>query len=172
MTSWNADKRATARGNQSTSQLSWRMSNELKIEAGKEYRRRDGKKWRCYATDGAPPWSCHGAVFIDGQWIGSDMSPDPQMSAVRGGDLIGPWTEPITMDWAALPRWIRETDGWIASDCNGDWNGFSGPTKPRQWPRQKTWERCNGQYAVFIPPAYAPKWTGDWRESLTKVPRT
>lgn len=37
-------------------------------EPGKEYRTRDGKRARVYATDGGAKWSIHGAILADGEW--------------------------------------------------------------------------------------------------------
>lgn len=44
------------------------------IKAGETYLRRDGKLWRCYATDGHPIYPNHGAVKEEDGWIQLSMS--------------------------------------------------------------------------------------------------
>lgn len=39
------------------------------IEMGKQYKTRDGREVRIYATDGGGPQSAHGAYLDDGKWI-------------------------------------------------------------------------------------------------------
>jgi len=39
------------------------------IDQTKKYRTRDGKEVRVYATDGAVPYSVHGATLNDGEWV-------------------------------------------------------------------------------------------------------
>lgn len=60
----------------------------MKLEAGKEYKTRDGRNARVYAVDGTVPYVIHGAVKkSDGEWmaavwrenghVGSEVSHDP-----------------------------------------------------------------------------------------------
>ena len=39
------------------------------VNKDKQYRTRDGREVRIYATDGGYPCTVHGAVFIDGKWM-------------------------------------------------------------------------------------------------------
>ena len=77
------------------------------------------------------------------------------------------------MDWTALPKWAN----WIACDESGIWWWYSkrAQVSNKAWTFEPdatlgTGRSYEGCYGAIIPPAYAPKWRGDWRESLTAVP--
>ena len=50
-----------------------------------EYRTRDGRKARVYATDGGAPWVLHGAVWHD-EWIAMQWRADGRDSCGSYGD--------------------------------------------------------------------------------------
>lgn len=145
------------------------MTPELKIEVGKFYRTRSGCKARIYATDGAERIPVHGAFKVNESWISTNWGIDGKhesFSEATPYDLISEWADPVEMDWSALPRWvINSGDGYIAMNEAGDWRAFI----ETPYAGNSVW--MGGVYTCFIPPSYAPKWTGDWRQSLTKVPR-
>ena len=70
-----------------------------------------------------------------------------------------------TMDWSALPKWANK---WIAADSTGYWYGYR--ARPRVDETEGEWE-WTGDDAVHIPPAFAPTWQGDWKDSLTEAPQ-
>ena len=73
--------------------------------------------------------------------------------------------EPVTMDWSVLPRWATH----IAYNrtCTSWWWYTLEPIL-----LDDEFDIGDEGDCGLIPPAYAPKWTGYWRESLTEVPRT
>ncbi len=72
----------------------------MKLEAGKFYRTRDGRKARIYAVDGAGQYPAHGAILCDSVWFMSIWtaygSSDFRGNGTVGDvcDLVSEWTEP------------------------------------------------------------------------------
>jgi len=63
------------------------------IDIDKEYRTRDGREVRIYATDGCDPHSVHGAFLSDGEWHLTGWKSDGKVvcsgkNASRSIDLI------------------------------------------------------------------------------------
>jgi hypothetical protein len=134
----------------------------MKIEKGKFYKSRDGRKWEVLTTErnsGDYPivaisedgdiesFSINGHIIID-----NDDDED---------DLIAEWTEPVEIPWRDYPTWCK----WVAMDKDGEWCGFV--NIPRQ--------RSDGWYSMdvsfYIPTDYTPRnFTGDWTESLFERP--
>jgi len=46
------------------------------IDQKKQYKTRDGREVRIYAVDGCDPYPIHGAINVDGKWIGSAWKSD------------------------------------------------------------------------------------------------
>ena len=138
----------------------------MKIEVGKFYRTRDGRKARIYALDGTDEYPIHGAIlYLNGEWgsyvwnnAGCYLPTQPHPS-----DLVSEWIDKPEVDWSAMPRWAE----WVAMDKDGEWTFFS--AKPSMdigcW-----WSDGDVTYLAEIPPSYAPKWDGDWRDSLVRRP--
>ena len=138
--------------------------NDMKIEVGKLYRTRNGRKVRIYATDIEGELPIHGAFYCpeDSLWkvnawrengIDVDYCPD--------FDIIGVWKEPLDFDPDCLPAWAE----WIAMDEDRGWRWFE--DKPLLY----TFGRwvCQKLYGV-IPKEYSPKnFKGYWNESLFSV---
>jgi len=136
----------------------------MKIEVGKYYRTRDGRKARIYAVDGREGSNIHGAVLNEIGWETSTWAITGQwVSGKTSRDLISEWTDRPEVDWSAMPRWAE----WVAMDKDGEWTFFS--AKPSMdigcW-----WSDGDVTYLAEIPPSYAPKWDGDWRDSLVRRP--
>ena len=72
-----------------------------------------------------------------------------------------------TMDRSLLPAWANN---YVAMDADGEWCAYrSMPEKREYQHREGIWMPTGNpstpQY-VRIPDEFAPKWTGDWKESL------
>lgn len=67
----------------------------MKIEVGKTYRTRDGRKVRIYAVDGDSGRPIHGATYSHGEWYAACWTNDGRFYANEcAEDIIGEWTEP------------------------------------------------------------------------------
>lgn len=144
---------------------------DLKIEAGKFYRTREGHKARIYAADGSGEFPVHGAIYYDDggcravTWTsdGSYMRGDES-----GIDIISEWKQTIDdigFDKSCLPKWAK----FIHTNKRGMW--FWLDAKPRCAIDDSVgyWNLC-GQYFGMIPAEYAPKnYKGDWKDSLFEV---
>lgn len=136
----------------------------MKIEVGKFYKTRNGRKARIYAVDGTDEYPIHGAILdrTDGWCIyvwrndGGNLPSQPYHS-----DLISEWTDRPEVDWSAMPKWAE----WYAIDGNGIPRWFNGrmpSIKDDIWVNYELWG--------VVPFEYAPKWSGDWKDSLVKRP--
>jgi hypothetical protein len=140
------------------------IGGTMQIEVGKYYRTRDGRKARIYAVDGSGNAAIHGAVHHDGKWSTACWLSDGyyyDAKVPQSLDLISEWIDKPEVDWSAMPRWAE----WVAMDKDGEWTLFS--AKPSMdigcW-----WSDGDVTYLAEIPPSYAPKWDGDWRDSLVR----
>lgn len=77
-------------------------------------------------------------------------------------DLIAEWVDKPEVDWSVMPAWAVA----VAMDANGTWYWYDyvPESDKTYWclPRAVSLPRFTDE----IPPAYAPKFTGDWRDSL------
>ncbi len=140
---------------------------KLKIEAGKFYKTRDGRKAGIYRTDvNHPLYSIHGYVIApDGIEYSRCWHSDGKYMSVGGNEenLISEWQDSLNFDWDCLPKWRNK---YIAMDENGAWYAYSNE------PKQGTWGFCNYAAIIEIPEEYQPKnFTGDWKDSLFKNPK-
>lgn len=142
--------------------------NKLKIEAGKFYRTRDGRKAGIYRTDvNTSKRSIHGYVIAsDGieysrYWRSDGMFFNTKKSKV---DLIEEWQEPFILDfdWDCLPYWCNK---YVAKNKKGTWLAYSSK------PKLCTVDFCNYDKKTVIPEEYQPKnYTGSWEDSVFKNP--
>lgn len=135
----------------------------MKIERDKFYRTRDGQKVRVVCTDAIGHYPVVGLAEsetvcrryrINGMW--RDIE-----SVTTEHDLIAEWIDAPTVDWSKMAAWHR----WVAMGKSEKWYSFD--VKPTA-SRIQTWEHVGN--SLLIPPEYAPKWSGDWKESLTERP--
>lgn len=91
----------------------------MNIEVGKFYKTRNDLKVRIYASDGAEPYSFHGAVFMENVWQirqwacnGEYYSEGPESA----NDLVSEWRDPV------------EVKGWI-NVYNHDYAARIRPTR-------------------------------------------
>jgi hypothetical protein len=132
----------------------------MKIEKGKFYKSRNGRKWEVLTTERKDRWR---VVAMDE--LGSigcfDEKGNSYIGLCSHSDLIAEWTEPVEIPWSDYPTWCK----WVAMDKDGEWCGFV--NIPRQ--------RSDGWYSMdvsfYIPTDYNPRnFTGDWTESLFERP--
>ena len=126
---------------------------------------RDGSKAQIYVTDGVDSAPIRGAVFSCGYWRIQQWTGN--LEALRGwtecqaGDIVGPWTDKPDASklWPLLPPWIK----YLAMDEDNMWNGFS--HKPEIGISAYHYTESGHNYCS-IPKAYAPIYSGDWKNSL------
>ena len=147
----------------------------MRIDGGSWYETTTGCKLRAVAHTKEKLWL---AMLYDTnrvKWpvfITKDFRLQGGALAWGGTDPIAPCLEPswVKEDGkpflspeliAALPEWAN----WVAMDCENEWKWFAREPKPDHgyW-----WSTFAGGY---IPDAFAPDWTGDWRDSLVEVVR-
>lgn len=85
----------------------------------------------------------------------------------RGQDdekrLVSIWTEPVEWDRSTTPPWLN----WLAMEEDGRWYFYTHEPSFTGWEWVPAEEDSD---FIKIPKNYSPKWTGDWKESLTKRP--
>lgn len=134
----------------------------MKIEVGKLYRTRSGRKVRIYATDGGGETPIHGAIYYPelNQWnanlwgqSGSDSE------GITNFDIVSEWGKKLNFDPDCLPKLAK----WVAMDQRGNWYWFD----HEPFYNGITWvANLRGE----IHPKFAPKnFTGDWQESLFTI---
>lgn len=138
------------------------MSNELKIEAGKYYRMRNGE---CAYVAAANKPGFHSAVGWSNDGLVRVWLPSGKFFADTntGGDIISEWVEPERIPWEHLPKWCR----WWAKNGDG-----------QEWGIEKlplhdgySWITNDGKSScVRLPKHLHSNYTGDWRNSLRERP--
>lgn len=138
---------------------------ELKIEPGRFYRLRNGRKMRCYAIDGCRDLSIHGATKVDEGWkLGSWYSDGKAVKySVSTADIISEWEDKPEIDWSLYPSWVKA----VAMDKNRVWYTYI--ATPIIWDGENFWD-SSARTSTQILHEYAPKWVGDWRNSLVVRP--
>ena len=92
------------------------------IDPKKTYRTRDGREVRIYATDGALPYSVHGAVKHGDSWISKDWADN--------GGFLTPHCETDPLDLIEVrPRIHREV--WV--NVYPDMRGVDGYVTSREY---------------------------------------
>jgi hypothetical protein len=133
----------------------------LKFEVGKSYMTRDGRKAVCLTTtateyDGQPI-----VLQIEGRLIYvTILGRYHNLLEVDNYDIIGEWIDKPVIDWSLMPAWAK----FVAMDNNGVWCWYT--YKPSL---KHVWCVIDGFFGK-IPSEYAPKWEGDWRNSLIERP--
>lgn len=137
----------------------------LVIEAGRHYVTRSGLRSRVYAVDSGGGFPIHGAVCSPSRWALEKWTDSGRtyIDEEHPNDLIAPWIDRPTVNWSDMPAWAK----WAAMDKSGEWSFYE--EHPNIF--SDVWSAASDRYAATaIPPDYAPKWTGDWRESLVARP--
>lgn len=143
----------------------------LKIEAGKQYVTRDGKRVRIYATDGRGALPVHGAVFNEGWWCATEWYADGRyVSNVRLPEYESAMDLVAEYDWRQEIPWdhIHPDLKWIArSDTDAFFCGFQKRPSPDHTGRM--W-LCTGPWIGLGGVAGMPKGPEDWRDTLAARP--
>lgn len=142
----------------------------MKIEVGKLYRKRNGRKVRIYDTNVEGELPIHGAFYCPHNRLwevsawrenGIDCDYEPDF------DIIGEWKEPLDFDPDCLPAWAK----WIAVGNDGEWLWYE--DKPvihdsGMWDDSGMW--VSAKLSGGIPKEYSPEnFKGHWKESLYSV---
>jgi hypothetical protein len=136
----------------------------LIFEVGKAYQTRDGRKAVCLTTtlDGKfrIGFQLDGALIalqMNGRYF-DDKSESPK-------DIVCEWVDKPVIDWASMPAWAK----FVAMDRGGVWRWYK--NKPELFLfRDNHFFGNNCVVNGVIPKEYAPKWGGDWRNSLIERP--
>lgn len=139
----------------------------MKLEVGKFYRTRDGRKAEIRLIDKTIRRPVVFTIEDESEWYGCEEN-GRFHDIKRESDLISEWQETpedicnrIGFDASCLPAWMD----WIAMDRDGEWLAHNDEPKIEDG----YWD--NSEYdATLIPTKYEPKtFTGDWKESKFKV---
>ena len=141
----------------------------MKIEKGKFYKTRDGRKVEIIKTDAKNIHPIIGlitrseGVEICALW--SDNGKYLKNNAQSFNDIIGEWEEALDFDPYCLPKWA---DQWIAMDADWEWHCFS--KKPTLDEDYQIWCTDLGGEETLIPVRFRPEnFNGDWKDSLFNV---
>src|SRR5690625_1364923 len=137
----------------------------MKIEAGKEYRTRGGKKAIVYAVNRGGSFPVHGAIKHEDMWTVESWTCDGTSIVydIYAADLVSEWIEkPIFDHWDKLPEWIDE---YMAMDSNGNWYAYF------KKPFSITIGWASEAKCIVIPVNYRPNFEGSWEDSLIKNPK-
>jgi len=135
----------------------------MKIEKGKFYRSRDGRKWEVLTTEREAKANIV-AMDEDGDIILLHPNGATWDDKSRSDyDLIAEWTEPVEIPWSDYPTWCK----WVAMDFGGEWNGYE--FKPKE--EKDYWDYHYEGIIIPIHHNFYPRnFTGHWTESLFERP--
>ena len=141
----------------------------MKIEKGKFYRTRDGRKVEILKTDAKNAYPIVGSITDSNghergcSWRDNGMSLKNAYKSCY--DIIGEWEESLDFDPYCLPKWA---DQWIAMDADGEWYSFSKNPAPDE--DHQIWCTDLGGNSSEVPLSFSPKnYSGDWKDSLFNV---
>lgn len=138
----------------------------LRIEAGKQYFTREGKRVRIYATDGGGTYPVHGAILYESEgWCAMTWHADGSFQLVPvAADIVSEddWREEIPWDH------IHPDIKWIARS-SGDKTFYGFRARPYADPDGKMW-LCTGPWIGLGGVAGMPKGPEDWRDTLAARP--
>lgn len=133
--------------------------SELNFEVGKFYVDGQGTKWECLKTNlrGNFP-----IAMTDGEKVHTYRT-NGFYNLLRNSpnNIVSEWVEKPIVDWSVMPAWAK----FVAMDSGKKW--FLYTDKPILG--NLTWDYITGTGSL-IPTEYAPKFQGDWKESLIERP--
>lgn len=143
----------------------------MKIEIGKFYKDRIGRKVRIYAIEENGDYPIHGAVFDNNTWISRGFVLNGKYfksCTDSSDDIVSEWQEPLDFDWDCLPKWA---DRYIVMDRHKDWMCVE--SKPLiRYENSNAWTaRAHSNYNIIPENFYPKNFTGDWKDSLFKNPK-
>lgn len=143
--------------------------DELKIEAGKDYRNGLGEKVEVISTISKSltefpvigEVNCKGGGIITRYYRRDGSSGDSRFT------LIAPWTDtPAPYDnWQHVPAWAN----WQALDSCGEWRWYT--DKPGMTNTITGWATINGWSHVVIDGFTPTNFSGTWEQSLQERPK-
>lgn len=104
-------------------------------EVGKEYKTRDGRRFRVYATDGKGAFSVHGAILDDGDWVAQSRTADGHYLS-NGKPFQSDLMPPVTF---GVGEWVTEsgTEAVVTEEFEGElfgrFRGSMGDWNAGQW---------------------------------------
>ncbi len=135
----------------------------MKPELGKYYRTRSGHKVRVICTDAKidklPVVALVEADGCENSCQYTEYGSYWASGKAHEWDLVSEWIDKPEWDWSKSANWHVA----IAMDEDRRWFSYTG--EPRT--DNIVWVVPNVQ---LIPPEHAPKWTGDWKDSLIVRP--
>lgn len=135
----------------------------MKIEAGKYYRTRDGRKACVICTDNYENETYPVILSIEGYVITATCDGRYTGSGPHLNDIVAEWIDkPELPPGVVLPSWANKA---MAMDADGSWHCYASIPeigKPDQWMLSVL---GSTQFYV-IPRNCTPKWKGDWKDSL------
>ena len=141
----------------------------MKIEKGKFYKTRDGRKVEILKTDAKSMHPIVGLITYSdddelcAHW--SDNGVYLKNAYKSSCDIISEWEEALDFDPYCLPKWA---DQWIAMDSDGWWHSYSIEPTPDE--DCGIWDTYLGDEEPLIPVSFRPKnYKGDWKDSLFNV---
>lgn len=134
--------------------------------SGKTYDLWDGSEYRIYAFERGYMHGAYRNKHTDGYWI-------PHTLRIESHDILSVHLSRPVVDWPAMPKWAKA----VVKNKDESWRWFT--VKEVVPVADFIWELGNKVSSIFsseykdsglIPPAYAPKWEGDWKDSLVLRP--
>ena len=135
----------------------------MKIERDKYYRTRDGDKVRIICTDrcidGYPV-----VAIVDSTSGVIAYTKDGKFhyNKTSSRDLVAEWVDEPEGRWDGYPAWMP----WRTMDANGGWWCYV--KEPLTQYEEGKWG--SSFESLKIPDKYAPKYSGDWKDSKQKRP--
>ncbi len=140
----------------------------MKIEKGKFYKTRNGRKVEILKTDAKNPYPIVGSITrSDGIELSASWCDNGTYLkyAEHANDIIDELEEALDFDPYCLPKWA---DKWIAMDADGDWYSYSIEPTRDDW--NLVWSNELGDELSDMPVSFSPKnYKGDWKDSLFNV---
>jgi hypothetical protein len=132
----------------------------MNIELNKTYRTRSGQKCRIICVDRTAIYSVVGLLETPRGEETATYMPNGVLcsESCSPGDLISEWEDKPEYDRSLLPAWANKA---ITMDRYGTWHCYD--IVPDL--TENTWMVHSPDFAT-IPPSHAPKWKGDWKDSL------
>jgi hypothetical protein len=134
----------------------------LNFEVGKAYQTRDGRKAVCLTTT-----LVESRVGFEIQRLLSTTDKEGNFyrhKSPSAHDIVSEWVDKPVIDWDTMPAWAK----FVAMDKGGKW--YLHTSKPLIDEDFYYWKGKSDSIWNLIPSEYAPKWDGDWRNSLIERP--
>jgi hypothetical protein len=111
-------------------------------------------------------YDIHGAVKVGDHWEGIVLyegGKDNCDESEAPYDIISEWRDEPVVDWSVISPWFNA----VIQNPSGRWNAVVCDSEPKILD-DEGW--CNYGQSMMIPTEYAPKFRGDWKDSLVRRP--